>query len=120
MVGKMSSYLKEITNLRNYLACCWISKSIRTYRSSYKNKKIYIDLYKHLEKEFDHSAGLRINGALSIAQTDARWQELGRQATMLTYDVDLELLNKDEIKNKYMMYTDDLKGGVLTEMVLLT
>ncbi len=80
-----------------------------------KIRKYTLDLYKHLEKEIDHSAGLRINGALSIAQTDARWQELKRQATTAQlYDVDLELLNKDEIKRKYpMMYTDDLKGGVL-------
>ena len=80
-----------------------------------KIRKYTLDLYKNLEKEIDHSAGLRINGALSIAQTDARWQELKRQATTAQlYDVDLELLNKDEIKRKYpMMYTDDLKGGVL-------
>ena len=45
-----------------------------------KIRKYTLDLYKKLEKEVDHSAGLRINGALSIAQTDARWQELQRQA----------------------------------------
>ena len=43
-----------------------------------KIRKYTLDLYKKLEKEVDHSAGLRINGALSIAQTDARWQELQR------------------------------------------
>ena len=80
-----------------------------------KIRKYTLDLYKKLEKEIDHSAGLRINGALSIAQTDARWQELKRQATTAQlYDVDLEILNKDDIKKKYpMMHTDDLKGGVL-------
>ena len=36
-----------------------------------KIRKYTLDLYKNLEKEIDHSAGLRINGALSIAQTDA-------------------------------------------------
>ena len=46
-----------------------------------KIRKYTLDLYKKLEKEVDHSAGLRLNGALSIAQTDARWQELKRQAT---------------------------------------
>ena len=46
-----------------------------------KIRKYTLDLYKKLEKEVDHSAGLRLNGALSIAQTDARWQELRRQAT---------------------------------------
>ena len=80
-----------------------------------KIRKYTLDLYKTLEKEVDHAAGLRINGALSIAQTDARWQELKRQATTAQlYDVDLGILNKDEIKKNYpMIFTEDLKGGVL-------
>jgi len=80
-----------------------------------KIRKYTLDLYKNLEKEVDHSAGLRLNGALSIAQTDSRWQELKRQATTAQlYDVDLKILNKEEIKKKYpMMSTEDLKGGVL-------
>ena len=80
-----------------------------------KIRKYSLDLYKKLEKEVDHSAGLRINGALSIAQTDARWQELKRQATTAQlYDIDLKILSKDEIKKKYpIMNTEDLKGGIL-------
>jgi len=80
-----------------------------------KIRKYTLDLYKKLEKEVDHSAGLRINGALSIAQTDARWQELQRQATTAQlYDVDLKILDKEAIKKNYpMMQTEDLKGGVL-------
>ncbi len=80
-----------------------------------KIRKYTLDLYKKLEKKVDHSAGLRINGALSIAQTDARWQELQRQATTAQlYDVDIKILDKDQIKKNYpIMYTEDLKGGVL-------
>ena len=80
-----------------------------------KIRKYSLDLYKKLEKEVDHSAGLRLNGALSIAQTDGRWQELKRQATTAQlYDVDIRILDKDEIKKNYpMVFTDDLKGGVL-------
>ncbi len=80
-----------------------------------KIRKYTLDLYKSLEKEVDHSAGLRLNGALSIAQTDSRWQELKRQATTAQlYDVDLQILNKEEIKKNYpMMNTEDLKGGLL-------
>ena len=80
-----------------------------------KIRKYSLDLYKKLEKEVDHSAGLRLNGALSIAQTDGRWQELKRQATTAQlYDVDIKILDKDEIKKNYpMIFTDDLKGGVL-------
>ena len=80
-----------------------------------KIRKYTLDLYKKLEKEVDHSAGLRLNGALSIAQTDSRWQELKRQATTAQlYDVDIKILDKNEIKKNYpMMHTEDLKGGVL-------
>ena len=80
-----------------------------------KIRKYTLDLYKKLEKEIDHSAGLRLNGALSIAQTDSRWQELKRQATTAQlYDVDIEILDKETIKKNYpMMHTEDLKGGVL-------
>ncbi len=80
-----------------------------------KIRKYTLDLYKKLEKEVDHSPGLRLNGALSIAQSDSRWQELKRQATTAQlYDVDIKILNKEEIKENYpMIFTEDLKGGVL-------
>ena len=80
-----------------------------------KIRKYSLDLYKKLEKEVDHSAGLRINGALSIAQTKSRWQELQRQATTAQlYNVDLKILDKKTIKKDYpMMEADDLQGGIL-------
>ncbi len=80
-----------------------------------KIRKYTLELYKKLEKEAEHSAGLRLNGALSIAQTDGRWQELKRQATTAQlYDIDIKILDKDQLKKEFpMMITDDLKGGIL-------
>ncbi len=80
-----------------------------------KIRKYTLELYKKLENEVEHSAGLRLNGALSIAQTDGRWQELKRQATTAQlYDVDIKILNKNQLKKEFpMMITDDLKGGIL-------
>ena len=80
-----------------------------------KIRKYTLDLYKKLEKEVDHSAGLRLNGALSVAQTNHRWQELLRQATTAQlYDVDVRILDKDTIKKNFpLVHTDDLKGGIL-------
>ena len=80
-----------------------------------KIRKYTLDLYKDLEKKVDHSAGLRLNGALSIAQTKGRWQELQRQATTAQlYDVDVEILNKEQIKKNYpIINTDDVMGGIL-------
>ena len=72
-----------------------------------KIRKYTLDLYKKLEKEVDHSAGLRLN--FSIAQTESRWQELKRQATTAQlYDVDIKILNKEEIKKK--LSNDEYRG----------
>ena len=80
-----------------------------------KIRKYTLDLYKELEKKVDHSAGLRLNGALSIAQNKGRWQELQRQATTAQlYDVDVRILNKDQIKKNYpIINTDEVIGGIL-------
>ena len=67
-----------------------------------KIRKYSLDLYKELEKKVDHSAGLRLNGALSIAETKGRWEELQRQATTAQlYDVDVRILDKYQIKKEY-------------------
>ena len=54
---------------------------------------------KNLEKEIDFSSGLKLNGALSIATTKGRWQELLRQATTAQlFNVNVEILNIKQIK----------------------
>ncbi len=80
-----------------------------------KIRKYTLDLYKELEKKVDHSPGLRLNGALSIAENKGRWQELQRQATTAQlYNVDVQILDKDQIKKKYpIVNTDDVLGGIL-------
>ncbi len=79
-----------------------------------KIRKYSLDLYKELEKKTGHSAGLRLNGAMSIAQNEGRWQELKRQATTAQlYDVNVQILNKDEIKDKVpLIKHEDLLGGI--------
>ena len=80
-----------------------------------KIRKYSLDLYKELEKKIDHSAGLRLNGALSIAETKGRWQELKRQATTDQLDdVDVKILDKVQIKKDYTIEkTDDSEGGII-------
>tara|TARA_B100001248_G_scaffold86850_1_gene63603 strand:- start:96 stop:2537 length:2442 start_codon:yes stop_codon:yes gene_type:complete len=80
-----------------------------------KIRKYTLDLYKELEKKIDHSPGLRLNGALSIAENKGRWQELQRQATTAQlYNVDVQILDKDQIKKKYpIVNTDEVLGGIL-------
>ena len=80
-----------------------------------KIRKYSLNLYKELEKKVDHSAGLRLNGALSIAQNKGRWQELKRQATNAQlYDIDVKILDKNQIKKNYpIINTDEIIGGIL-------
>ena len=56
----------------------------------------------NLEKEIDFSSGLKLNGALSIATTEGRWQELKRQATTAQLNDDhVEIIDKEQIKKNY-------------------
>ena len=79
-----------------------------------KIRKYTLDLYKKLEKELDFSSGMKLGGALSIAQTKHRWQELKRQATTAQlYDVNVEILNPSQVKDKYPgINNSDLEGGI--------
>ena len=79
-----------------------------------KIRKYSLELYKELEKEIDFSSGLKLNGALSIATTEGRWQELKRQATTAQlYDVNVEVLNIDEVEKTYpIIDKKDILGGI--------
>jgi len=79
-----------------------------------KIRKYSLELYKKLEKEIDFSSGLKLNGALSIATTKSRWQELLRQATTAQlFDVNVEVLNIDQIKKIYPIINEkDILGGI--------
>jgi len=80
-----------------------------------KIRKYTLELYKELEKKVDHSAGLRLNGALSIAENKGRWEELKRQATTAQlFDVDVQILDKEKIKKEFpIINTNDVIGGIL-------
>ena len=79
-----------------------------------KIRKYSLELYKSLEKEIDFSSGLKLNGALSIATTKGRWQELLRQATTAQlYDVNVEVLNIEQIKKIYPVINEEgIYGGI--------
>jgi len=79
-----------------------------------KIRKYSLDLYKKLEKEINFSSGLKLNGALSIATTEGRWQELKRQATTAQlFDVNVEVLNIEQIKKIYPIINEkNILGGI--------
>ena len=79
-----------------------------------KLRKYSLNLYKELEKKTELSTGLKQNGAITIASSKERLQELLRQATSAQiFDVNVEVLDKQQIKKLYPVINDqDIFGGV--------
>ena len=77
-------------------------------------RKYSLNLYKELEKKTGLSTGLKQNGAITIASTPERLQELLRQATAAQlFDVNVETVTKDRIKELYpVINNEDVLGGV--------
>ena len=79
-----------------------------------KLRKYSLNLYKELEKKTDLSTGLKQNGAITVASSKDRLQELLRQATAAQlFDVNVEAVSKERIKELYPVINDeDILGGV--------
>ncbi len=79
-----------------------------------KLRKYSLDLYKELEKTTGLSTGLKQNGAITVASSEERMQELLRQATTAQLsNVEVEVLSKERIKELYpVVKNEDLVGGV--------
>jgi 4-methylaminobutanoate oxidase (formaldehyde-forming) len=79
-----------------------------------KLRKYSLNLYKELEKKTELSTGLKQNGAITVASSKERLQELLRQATSAQlFDVNVEVLDKQQIKSLYPVINDqDILGGV--------
>ena len=79
-----------------------------------KLRKYSLNLYKELEKKTEQSTGLKQNGAITIASTKERFQELLRQATAAQlFDVNVEVLNKKQTKDLYpVIHDEDIYGSV--------
>jgi glycine cleavage system aminomethyltransferase T/glycine/D-amino acid oxidase-like deaminating enzyme len=77
-------------------------------------RKYSLDLYKELEKKTGLSTGLKQNGAITVASTPERLQELLRQATAAQlFDVNVEAVTRERIKELYpVINNSDILGGV--------
>ena len=67
-----------------------------------------------MEKETGLSTGLKQNGAVTVATTKSRLEELKRQSsTAQLFNVEANILTSKEIKNLYpLISTNDVIGGV--------
>jgi len=79
-----------------------------------KLRKYSLNLYKELEKKTKLSTGLKQNGAITVASSKERLQELLRQATSAQlFNVNVEVLDRQKIKDLYPIISDqDILGGV--------
>ena len=79
-----------------------------------KLRKYSLDLYKELEKATGQSTGLKQNGAITVASTKERMQELLRQATTAQLsNVEVHVLDKNQTKDLYPVVNNkDLVGSV--------
>jgi glycine cleavage system aminomethyltransferase T/glycine/D-amino acid oxidase-like deaminating enzyme len=79
-----------------------------------KLRKYSLNLYKELEKKTELSTGLKQNGAITVASSKERFQELLRQATSAQlFGVNVEILDRQKIKGLYPVINDqDILGGV--------
>ena len=79
-----------------------------------KLRKYSLDLYNELEKTTGLSTGLKQNGAITVASTKDRMQELLRQATTAQlYNVEVQILDKKKTKELYPVIEDaDIEGSV--------
>ena len=75
-----------------------------------KLRKYSLDLYKQLEKETGLSTGLKQNGAVTVATTESRLEELRRQATTAQlFDVEANILTANQVKKLYpIVETNDV------------
>ena len=79
-----------------------------------KLRKYSLYLYKELEKKTELSSGLKQHGAVSIATTKPRLQELLRQATTAQlFEVGVEVLDVKKIKKLYPIINEaNIVGGI--------
>jgi glycine cleavage system aminomethyltransferase T/glycine/D-amino acid oxidase-like deaminating enzyme len=73
-----------------------------------------LELYKNLENETGQATGFRAPGAISLASTATRWEELRRTAAMARYlGVEAEEIGPREIQDKFpMCEVSDVAGGI--------
>ena len=71
-------------------------------------------LYARLETETGQATGFRQNGAISVASTTARLEELQRQAAMAaSFGLEAAVISPGEIHERWpLINADDLVGGV--------
>mgnify|MGYP001793504471 FL=1 len=104
---------KQLTSGTTWHAAGLIGQ-LRASQNMTKLARYSAELYMGLEKETEVATGMRQVGAVSVALTEDRLEELYRNAAMArAFDVPVEELSPTEVKERYEHISlENVKGGV--------
>src|SRR5450631_1561932 len=87
---------------------------LRATRNLTELAKYTADLYRSLEAETGQATGFKQNGSVSVATTEARFEELKRGASMgKTFGLGIDVLSPGEIRERWpLLNVADVVGGV--------
>ncbi len=87
---------------------------LRSTENTTKLARYSLELYATLEEETEQDTGFRQPGAISMASTPNRWEELRRTAAMARYlGIEATEISADEIAERFpLAMTEDLHGGI--------
>ena len=87
---------------------------LRSSKNATRLAKYSADLYMNLEEETGVATGMRATGSLTVALSDARMEEITRQAEMASvFDVEARPISAEEAKDFYpYLNIGDVKGAV--------
>ena len=87
---------------------------LRATRNLTELAKYTADLYRSLEAETGQATGFKQNGSVSVAKTEARFEELKRGASMgKTFGLEIDVLSPGAIKERWpLLEVADLVGGI--------
>ncbi len=87
---------------------------LRSTENQTKLARYSHNLYQTLKEETDQDTGFHAPGAISMASTPHRWEELRRTAGMARYlGITAEEITAEEISERFpLAKTDDLLGGI--------
>jgi 4-methylaminobutanoate oxidase (formaldehyde-forming) len=104
---------KQLTSGTTWHAAGLVGQ-LRATRNLTELAKYTAGLFHSLEAETGQATGFKQNGSVSVAKTDARFEELKRGASMgKTFGLAIDVLTPAEIRERWpLLQVDDIVGGV--------
>ena len=87
---------------------------LRDSQNMTKLAKYTAELYHHLEEETGQATGYKVNGSLSIATNEGRFEDLQRRADMArVFELAVDVIGPEACRDHYpLLNIDDVIGGI--------